>query len=117
MKKDKGFWGELADIFIFQPNRSGMRPIWKDIYRLDRELKEMERSARSPSKQSPCGWCQIMLHWFWEKLRMAWFEIYDEIRVLLTELYIFLVGLIVTIVGYVVLSCILFWMIRAMLEN
>lgn len=119
MKKseDKGFWSGVADTVIFQPNKSGRLAIWKDGYRLNRALKEMERDLRYPPKKIQRSWWQSVLHWMWRQLRDAWYEFYDEVRALITELFIFLVGFFVTLACYVALGWLLFWVIGLLLDG
>jgi hypothetical protein len=45
----KGFWRGAYDTFCFQPNRSGMMPVWRDLYKINREFKEMERNPYQPT--------------------------------------------------------------------
>lgn len=116
MKKDKGFWGGVADTVIFQPNKSGNLQLWKDGYRLNRELKEMERYLHHPPRKVPGAWWRKLLQWMWMQLKEAWYEFYDTLRATLMEALVFLMILAVTIAYYAILICLLFWIVKVWLE-
>jgi len=107
----KGFLAEITDTLIFQPHKSKTLPMWQNMYKLDRGLRELERDLnRLPRKRT---W----LTWIADQLRSAWWEFIDSVKALLTLMFFQIVTLVLVVVFNVIWFWGLFWVIGLWLEG
>lgn len=92
MKRERSFWDGMADTVFFQPRKSETLPVWRDMYRLNRELKQMEHNLYQPPGQ------ETWLGSLKSVIKKAWHEFMDEIKALLTELFFHALKLVLIIV-------------------
>jgi hypothetical protein len=103
----KGFWSSASDTVFFKPHKDPMMPMYRNAYRLDRQIKDLERSLSQPAQASGDG----IGSWVQEKLSGAWFEIVVETKALLTSLGFHLLNLVLIIV----FNVIWFWLLIQLL--
>jgi len=103
----KGFWSSASDTVFFKPHKDAMLPVWRNAYRLDRQIKELERSLSQPAQAAGTG----SSSWVQGKLLSAWHEFVDESKALLTSLGFHLLNLVLI----VVFNVIWFWLLFMLL--
>lgn len=110
-KRSKGFWQEIGNTVLFQPHKSDTLPMWRDMYKLKRQLSEMERRLHQPPIEET--WLSALK----EKFRSAFLDLVDEVKALMTELAFFLVTLVLVVVCNVLWFALLFWVIGVWLDS
>jgi len=108
-KRSKGVWQGVGDTVLFKPHKSGTLSIWRDIYKLKRQLREMERGIYQSPQQTWLG----TLKW---KIRSAWHDLVDEVKALLTELFFHVLRLVLIVVFNIIWFAFLFWVIGVWLD-
>lgn len=109
-KRSNGFWQGVGDTVLFQPHKSEWLPIWRDTYKLKRQLREMERRLHQPPMEET-WWSSLK-----DKFRSEWFDLVDEVKALLTELFFHLATLVMIVVCNVAWFAFLFWVIGVWLR-
>lgn len=110
-KHNNGFWQGVGDTVLFKPHKSDTLSIWRDTYKLKRQLREMERRLNQPPTEET-WWSALM-----DKFRSAFFDAVDELKALLTEVGFFLVSLVLSVVFTVIWFAFLFWLIGVWLDG
>jgi hypothetical protein len=105
--KGNGFWSSASDAVFFSPHKDAMLPIYRNAYRLDRQIKELERSLSQPAQASGAD----IGSWVQGKLLSAWHEFVDETKAVLTSLGFHLLNLVLI----VVFNVIWFWLLIMLL--
>jgi hypothetical protein len=96
-----GFWTEASDTVLFKPHKSKTLTIWREAYRINREIEELERNQNRPPREN------TILGWIGGQLRSAWGEFTVEVKALLTTLFFHLL----TLVLIVVFNVVWFWLL------
>jgi len=104
-RSSKGFWQGVGDTVLFQPHKSDTLSIWRDTYKLKRQLREMERRLNQPPTEET--WRTALM----EKFRSAFFDVVDEFKALLTELAFHVATLVLVVVCNILWFAFLFWVI------
>jgi hypothetical protein len=97
----KGYWQELSDVAIFRPHQSDTLQIWRDSYRLQRQIRNLERDLYRPPRQN------TWISWLTDPLCKAWWDFIDEIKALLTVLF----WHVVTLVLVIAFNVAFFWLL------
>lgn len=106
----KGAWSSVADTVFFQPKKTERLPIWRNTYKLKRQLREIERGICQRSQQTWLG----TLKW---KMLSAWHELVDETKAMFTALLFHLLTLAMIVVFNVLWFAALLWLIGAWLDG
>lgn len=109
-KSSKGDWQGVGDTVLFKPHKSGTLSIWRDTYKLKRQLREMERWLNQPPTEE--SWRSALM----EKFRSAFFDVVDELKALLTELAFHVSTLVLVVVCNILWFAVLFWLIGVYLD-
>ena len=104
---DKGLW----DTVLFQPQKSDNLSIWRGLYKMERQLKELERGLSQPSYDSP-WWRFLKVQWM-----SVWGDLVDEVKALLTVLFFHIVTLVLVVVCNLIWFALLLWAIGVWLEG
>jgi len=106
----KGTWSSVADSALFQPKKTEWIPIWRDTYKLKRQLREIERGICQSPQQTWLG----TLKW---KIRSAWHDLVDEAKAIFTALLFHLLTLVLIVVFNILWIAALFWLIGVYLDG
>lgn len=106
-----GFWQGFGDTVFIQPHKSYTLSIWRDTYKLKRQLRDMERRLNQPPTEET-WWSALM-----EKFRSAFFDLMDEFKALLTELAFHVATLVLVVVYNILWFAFLFWLIGVWLGS
>lgn len=109
-QQGKGTWSSVADTVFFQPEKTEWVPIWRDKYKLERQLREIERGIYQSPQQTWLG----TLKW---KIRSAWHDLVDETKAILTALLLHLLTLAMIVVFNILWFACLFWLIGVWLDG
>jgi len=104
-KRSKGFWQGVGDTVLFQPHKSDTLSIWRDTYKLKRQLREMERRLTQPPTEET--WRTALK----DKFRSTVFDVIDEVKAVLTALGFHIATLVLVVVCNIVWFALLFWVI------
>ncbi len=95
---------DVADTVLFQPHKSEMLSVWKEMYRTKRLIKRIERGTFQPVSEDT---------WLGRQKRgliEAWHEFLDEVKAHLTLLFFHILTLIMIVVCNVLWFAFLFWL-------
>jgi hypothetical protein len=102
----KGFWSSASDIVFFKPSKDPMLPVWKDMYKLNRQIGDLERSLSQPALAAGSG----IGSWVIRKLFDTWGEIVVEAKAMGTALGFHFLQLFLIILFNVIWFTLLFWL-------
>lgn len=106
-----GFWQGVGDTVFFQPYKSDTLPMWRDMYKLKRQLKDIERGTYRLAPEDS---------WLGRQKRAlidTWHDFVDEVKALLTELAFHVVTLVLVVVYNILWFAFLFWLIGVWLGS
>lgn len=106
----KEFWTGLADTAFFQPHKDDMLPVWRDMYKLNRQVRELERGLYQPTPSD-----ETWLGSFKSGVVSAWHDLVDEVKALLAALFFHIVTFVLIVAFNAVAIWFLFWLIRVVL--
>lgn len=95
----------VCDTVCFNP-QSDSANLWRDMYKLDRQVKQLGRNLYQPEAIDG-GWLGQLR----SGIVSAWHDLIDEIKAILTALGFHLLSLILIIVFNVVWFTFLFWLL------
>jgi hypothetical protein len=99
----KNVWTSICDTVFFNP-QSDSTNLWRDMYKLNRQVKEIERGLYQPVDESWLGRLK-------SGAVSAWHDLVDETKAVLTALAFHLLTLVLIVACNVIFFGGLFWLL------